>query len=191
VLDYMSPAEQLRSEAPPPASFEWLSGDAYHGPVVVRLDPEEDVPLPRRLDVVTPLLPKGAAGRAQTEPLFRFISVATTSSGEIVLLNSVGEVLVLSGDGSLRPLARLPSGHYHRTHMTVGPDGSVFISSGFQVRRIFRISPAGVVAVIASGLGDPEGIAVDDAGSLYVAENALHRVIRIGPLVTPPRASPR
>lgn len=190
VLDYTSPAEQLRSEAPPPATFEWLSGDAYQGPVVVRLDPEENVPLPRRLDVVAPLLPKGAAPGAKVEPLYRFISVATTSSGEIVLLNSVGEVLVLASDGRLRPLARLPSGHYHRTHMTAAPDGSVFVSSGFQIRQIFRISPEGVT-VIASGLGDPEGIAVDDAGDLFVAENALHRVIRISPVFTPPRAWPR
>ena len=176
--------------SPPPATFEWLSGDAYQGPVVVRLDPEENVPLPRRLDVVAPLLPKGAAPGAKAEPLYRFISVATTSSGEIVLLNSVGEVLVLTSDGRLRPLARLPSGHYHRTHMTAAPDGSVFVSSGFQIRQIFRISREGVT-VIASGLGDPEGIAVDDAGDLFVAENALHRVIRISPVFTPPRAWPR
>ena len=32
---------------------------------------------------------------------------------------------------------------------------------------------------------------VDDAGDLYVAENALHRVIRIRSTITPPRASPR
>jgi uncharacterized protein YjiK len=38
--------------------------------------------------------------------------------------------------------------------------------------------------VVAANLGDPEGIAVDDAGDLYVAENALHRVIRIRPALT-------
>jgi len=191
VVDYTSPEEELRSEAPPPASFEWLSGDAYQGPVVIRLDPEENVPLPRRLSVVAPLLPKGAVRRPEVEPLYRFISVATTASGEIVLLDSVGQVHVLASDGSLRPFARLPSGHYHRTHMAVGPDGSVFVSSGFQIRRIYRISPTGLVTVIASDLGDPEGIAVDDAGDLYVTENALHRVIRIRPVLTPPRAWPR
>ncbi len=123
------------------------------------------------------------------EPLYRFISVATTPSAEIVLLNSVGEVLVLSSDGALRQLARLPSGHYHRTHMAVGPDGSVFVSSGFQIRQIFRISPSGLVTSIAQNLGDAQGIAVDDAGDLYVAETALHRVIRISPSVTLPRSS--
>jgi hypothetical protein len=189
VLDYASPEEQLRSEAPPPAGFEWLSGDAYHGPVVIRLDPAENLPLPRRLDVVVPILPKGVPRRLAAEPLYRFISVATTPSAEIVLLNSVGEVLVLSSDGALRQLARLPSGHYHRTHMAVGPDGSVFVSSGFQIRQIFRISPTGLVTSIAQNLGDAQGIAVDDAGDLYVAETALHRVIRISPSVTLPRSS--
>ena len=187
VLDYASPEEQLRSEAPPPAGFEWLSGDAYHGPVVFRLDPAENIPLPRRLDVIAPILPRGVPRRLVAEPLYRFISVATTPSGEIVLLNSIGEVLVLPTNGALRHLARLPSGHYHRTHMAVGPDGSLFVSSGFQIRQIFRVSPEGVVTSIAKNLGDAQGIAVDDAGGLYVAETALHRVIWIGPPVTPPR----
>jgi hypothetical protein len=48
-----------------------------------------------------------------------------------------------------------------------------------------------MVTVVARDLGDPEGIAVDAAGDLYVAENALHRVIRIRAPITPPPASPR
>lgn len=191
VLDYASPEAELRSEAPPPASFEGLSGGAYHGPVVIRVDPTDDVPLPRRLGIVAPLLPKGPARPPGIEPLFRFISVATLASGDIVALDSVGEVLVVEGDGRVRALARLPAGHYHRTSMAVGPGGDVFVSGGFQIRRIFRVSPTGVVTTVARNLGDPEGIAVDEAGNLYVAENALHRVIRISPPVTPPPASPR
>ena len=191
VLDYTSPEVQQRSESPPPASFEGLSGDAYHGPVVVRLDPQEKVPLPRRFDLIVPLWPRGSARPVGSEPLFRFISAAATRSGAIVLLDSVGQVFLLTDDAVLRLLARLPSGHYHRTHMTVGPDGSVFVSSGFHIRKIFRVSPAGAVTVVARNLGDPEGIAVDDAGDLYVAESALHRVIRIRPPIRPPRASPR
>lgn len=191
VLDYVSPEVQQRSESPPPASFEGLSDDAYHGPAVVRLDPQEEVPLPRRFDLIAPLLPRGSARPAGIEPLFRFISVATTRSGTIVLLDSVGQVATLTDDAVLRPLARLPSGHYHRTHMTVGPDGSVFVSSGFHIRQVFRVSPTGAVTVVAQDLGDPEGIAVDDAGDLYVAESALHRVIRIRMPIRPPPASPR
>lgn len=191
VLDYTSPDEQRRSESPPPPSFEGLGDDAYRGPVVLRLDPREDVPLPRRLDVIPPLLPRHSIRAEGVEPLYRFISVATTASDGVVLLDSVGQLFVLDGDGTLRLLARLPSGHYHRTHMAVGPDGSVFVSSGFQIRRIFRVSPEGAVTVVAQDLGDPEGIALDGDGTLYVAENALHRVIRIRPPVTPPPPSPR
>lgn len=191
VLDYTSPEVQQRSEAPPPASFEGLGGSAYQGPVVTRLDPREDLPLPRRLDLIIPILPVRAAPPDGAEPLFRFISVATTRSDVIVLLDALGELFTLADDAVLRPLARLPSGHYHRTHMTVGPDGSVFVSSGFQIREIFRVSPTGTVTVVARNLGDPEGIAVDAAGDLYVAENALHRVIRIRAAVRPPPASPR
>ena len=191
VLDYASPEAQQRSETPPPASFDGLGATAYHGPVVVRLDPREDVPLPRRFDLITPILPARATPPPGVEPLFRFISAATTSSDGIILLDSVGQLFELTSERILRRLARLPAGHYHRTHIAVGPDGSVFVSSGFQIRQIFRVSPSGAVTVVARNLGDPEGIAVDDAGDLYVAENALHRVIRIRSLITPPRASPQ
>ena len=191
VLDYASPEAQQRSETPPPASFDGLDANAYHGPVVVRLDPRDDVPLPRRFDLVTPIFPGASAPPPGVEPLFRFISAAPTPSHGIVLLDSVGQLFVLTSERVLRPLARLPAGHYHRTHMAVGVDGTVFVSSGFQIRQIFRISPSGAVTVVARNLGDPEGIAVDDAGDLYIAENALHRVIRIRSRITPPPASPQ
>ena len=189
VLDYTSPEVQQRSENPPPASFESLGGNTYQGPVVLRLDPREDVPLPRRFDLATPILPRGSVSLAGIEPPFRFISAATTSSDGIIVLDSVGQLFVLASDAVPRLLARLPAGHYHRTHMAMGPDGSVFVSSGFQIRQIFRVSPAGVVTVVARDLGDPEGIAVDEDGALYVAENARHRVIRIRFPIRPPQAS--
>ena len=191
VLDYASPEAQQRSETPPPASFDGLDANAYHGPVVVRLDPRDDVPLPRRLDLIPPILPARSVPPPGVEPPFRFISAATTSSDGIVVLDSVGQLFALTGEGGLRSLARLPSGHYHRTHMAVGADGSVFVSSGFQIRKIFRVSPSGAVTVVARNLADPEGIALDDAGDLYVAESALHRVIRIRLPITLPRASTR
>src|SRR5207247_2266580 len=59
--------------------------------------------------------------------------------------------------------------------------GAVFVSRGFHIRELYRVSPAGVVTSIARDLGDPQGIAVDGSGALYVAETALHRIIRIVP----------
>ena len=81
----------------------------------------------------------------------------------------------------LRPIVRLPAGHYHRINLAIGPDGSVFVCGGFHIRQIYRISPGGDVSIVASDLGDPGGIVVDRDGALYVAETALHRIIRIVP----------
>jgi hypothetical protein len=182
VLDYASFESQLRSETPPPPSLDWLAAEDYMGPLVFRIDPEEDVPLPRRLEVVAPIFPKRSVRRVVGEPLHRFIAVVPLGQGELALLNSLGEVFLLSPEGDLRRLARLPSGHFHRTNMAVAPDGSIFVSSGFHIRELYRVSPAGGVTSIARNLGDPQGIVVDRAGALYVAETALHRIIRIVPI---------
>ncbi len=181
VLDYASPDVQLRAETPPPPGLESLAGDAYHGPVVLRVDPDEDLALPRRLDLVAPVFPRAPARRAGVEPMFRLVSVAAAPGGDIVVLSSIGEVIALGADGAARRLARLPSGHYHRTHMTVGPGGDVFVSSGFHIRDLYRIAPGGAVTAIARKLGDPGGIAVDAAGAVYIAEGAYHRIIRLVP----------
>jgi NHL repeat-containing protein len=181
VLDYASPEAQLRSEAPPPPGLDALAGDAYHGPLILRLDPDDDVPIPRRLDLVAPVFPRRPAPRPGVEPLFRLVSVAAAPAGHLVVLSSIGEVLTLGSDGWLRRLARLPSGHYHRTHLAVGPDGSIYVNSGFHIRVLYRVSPDGRVSTIARDLADPAGIAVDRAGDVYVSEGVHHRVIRIGP----------
>ena len=181
VLDFASAEGRLRSEAPAPPSLDWLTTEDYHGPLVFQLDPGEDVPLPRRLDLVVPLFPRGwSKGVARSFPP-RFVSVATSTADELLLLGSLGEVFRLTADGRLLLLARLPAGHYHRTHMAVAPDGSVLVSSGFHIRDLLRVSPGGVVMAVARGLGDPGGVAVDRAGAIYLAETALHRIIRIGP----------
>jgi len=179
-LDYASPETHLRSEIPVPPSLSALIEDGYLGPLVYRIDPREDRPLPRRADLLAPIFPRGAAPSARSEPLWRFIGVAAMGD-DLVFLTSVGEVLRLGADGVLRLLTRLPGGHYHRTNLTPHPDGSVLVCGGFQIRQIFRITPGGVVTTIASELGDPGGIAVDGAGVLYVPETALHRIIRIVP----------
>ena len=179
VLDYASFESQLRSEAPLPPWLDWLAAEDYQGPLVFRIDPADEVPLPRRLELVAPIFPKPPVRRLRGEPLNRFIAVAARSEGELALLTSVGELFLLSPEGRLRSVARLPSGHYHRTSMAVAPDGSVLVSSGFHIREVYRVSPAGIVTSVARDLGDPQGIAVDRTGALYIAETALHRIIRI------------
>ena len=180
-LDYASPETHLRSETRLPGSLLWLTEEGYRGPLVFRIDPREERPLPRRADLLSPIFPRGAAPRTALEPQWRLIGV-TAAGDDLVFLSVIGEVFRLGSDGELRLIAHLPAGHYHRTNVAMGLDGSVFVSGGFHIRQIFRISPAGQVSTVASELGDPGGIVLDREGALYVAETALHRVIRIAPL---------
>jgi len=177
-LDYASPETHLRSETPRAPSLSWLTEEGYRGPVVFRVDVHEEWPLPRRADLLLPILPRGGTLGAGREPRWRLIGVVAAGD-HLIVLNAIGEVFRLGPDGELRFMARLPAGHYHRTNLAVGPDGSVFVCGGFQIRQIFRISPAGEVSMVAGELGDPGGIVFDRAGALYVAETALHRIIRI------------
>jgi hypothetical protein len=177
-LDYVSPESHLRSEAPLPPSLSWLTEEGYRGPVVFRINVHEERPLPRRADLLSSILPQKEAVSAGREPLWRLIGV-TGAGRDLVFLSTVGGVSRLGPDGEHHVIARLPAGHYHRTNLATGPDGSVFVCGGFEIRQIFRISPAGQVSIVAGELGDPGGIVLDREGALYVAETALHRIIRI------------
>jgi hypothetical protein len=178
-LDYESPETHLRSETPLPPSLSWLTGEGYRGPLVFRIDVREERPLPRRADLLVSIFPRLGLPSTDQEPPWRLIAVTATQDGALVFLSAIGEVFRLGPDDGLKLVARLPAGHYQRTSMAVGADGSVFVSGGFHIRRIYCISPAGEVSSVASELGDPGGILLDRAGALYVAETALHRIIRI------------
>jgi hypothetical protein len=180
VVDYASPETRLRSETPLPPALEAAAGEGYQGPLVFRVD-IRDTALPRRLDLVPPLFPRAWSARPGEEPLSRFICVAPLPGEDLLLLDSLGQLFRLTPGVGLRRLARLPGGHYHRTNIALGADGSAYVSSGFHIRGLYRVSPAGAVTSIARELGDPAGIAVDRDGAVYVAETALHRIIRLRP----------
>jgi len=156
-----------------------LAAENYTGPIVFRIDPDENTPLPRRLELIAPFFPPPPMRRVPGEPMHRFVAIAPLEQGEFVVLSSIGEMVILSAEGKLRSLARLPSGHFHRTSMAVAPDGSVLVSAGFHIREVYRVSSAGVVTSLAHDLGDPQGVAVDRSGAIYIAETALHRIVRI------------
>jgi len=180
VVDHVDPAVSPGEDRGPPG-LEQLRDEDYRGPLVFRLTLDPDIPLPRRLDRVAPLFPRAWGGRQGGALLPRLISVAALATGDLALLSSTGVVYRLASDGAFSLLARLPPGHgqYNRTNMVPASDGSVFVSGGFQVGRIFRVSPGGAVTTIASNLADPEGIALDASGHLYLAESSFHRIVRL------------
>jgi hypothetical protein len=186
VVDHASFQTRQRAESPLPPALEAAVDDEYQGPLVVRID-ADSVALPRRLDLLPPLYPRAWATRAGEEAFSRFISVAALPGDDLLLLDSLGQVFRLTPGAPLVRIARLPAGHYHRTNVAVAPDGAAYVSGGFHIRGLYRVSPAGVVESIARELGDPAGLAIDREGAVYVAETALHRIIRLTTLPASPR----
>lgn len=180
VVDYADPVI-APGEEPGSSGLEQFREEDYRGPLIFRLSLEADIPLPRRLERLAPLFPRGWGGKTGGALLPRWISVAALPTGDAALLSSTGELFRLAPDGTLSSFARLPPGHgqYNRTNMIAAPDGSLFVSGGFHVGRIFHVSADGTVTTVASNLADPEGIALDGQGHLYVAESSFHRVVRL------------
>jgi hypothetical protein len=178
VVDHVDPAVSRPEERAPPG-LEPFRDEDYRGPLVFRVALEPGIPLPRRLDRMPPLFPRAWGGRRGGAFLPRLISVAPLGGNDIVLLASTGDLFRLSADGALAPLIRLPAGQYNRISMVGAPDGSIVVSGGFHVARIFRVEVDGSVTTLAANLGDPEGIVLGGDGYLYIAESAFHRIVRI------------
>jgi sugar lactone lactonase YvrE len=70
-------------------------------------------------------------------------------------------------------------------HLAFGPDGGLFVTgpTTSSYDCVHRIDPDGSTAVYYRGLGRPQGIAVDYAGSLYVAASLKGRrgIVRVTP----------
>jgi hypothetical protein len=180
VLDYVDPTVSPAEERGPPG-LEDLQGEDYRGPLLLSLALAPEVPLPRRLDRLAPTFPRGWGGRAGGALLPHLIALAAVPGGGVAALGSDGRLFRLTAEGQLRGFARLPAGRgeYNRTSMVAAPDGTIFVSAGFHAARLFRVSPDGSVAAVVEALGDPEGIALDDQGHLYLAESSFHRIVRL------------
>jgi hypothetical protein len=178
LVDNVDPLISTSEDRPPPG-LEQFRDEDYRGPLVFRLDLDPGIPLPRRLGRLAPFFPRGWSRGGAMLP--RFISIAATESGDLVLLSTAGELLRLDHDGTPKPFARLPRGQYNRISMVAAADGSILVSGGFHIGSVFRVTPDGVVTMLTTGLADPEGIATDADGVVYVAESALHRIVRLRP----------
>jgi hypothetical protein len=178
ILDYVDPRLSSAEERMPPG-LEQFRDEDYRGPLVLRLALDATIPLPRRLQRSAPLFPRAWGGRQGGALLPRLISVAPLPGGGLVFLSSSGELFRLGPDGVFASYASLPPGQYNRTTMAGAADGVVYVSGGFHMAAVFKVEPGGAVTAIAQNLADPEGIALDGRGDLYVAESSFHRILRV------------
>jgi predicted Rdx family selenoprotein len=175
VLDHVDPRITPADEAPP--GLEPLREEDYQGPVIFRLGLDVAAALPRRLDRRPPLFPRGWS-RPAGGPLLPHLVAVAPRAGDVALLASSGEVFRLGADGRLVPHATLPVGQYVRANMVAGPDGSLYVSAGFWVARLFRVGPDAAVTTLAERLADPQGLVLV-GDTLYLAESARHRIVRL------------
>ena len=160
-----------------PQGLEQFRDEDYRGPLVFRLSLDPRIPLPRRIDRMPPLFPRAWAGRAGGAMLPRLVAVAPIGD-ELAVVGSGGTLYRVAADSRLVPVVTLPSGQYLRINILAAADGGVFVSGGFSVGVIFRVSPDGAVTRLAGPLADPQGLALGPDGYLYVAESSLHRIVR-------------
>jgi NHL repeat-containing protein len=195
VLDYADPRLSPDEETHGLSGLEQFRDEDYRGPLLFRLTMDATIPLPRRLSTLAPFFPRAWGGRQGGAGLPRLVSVLPTPDGDVLVLSSRGRMFHVTADarpGSAKPPtgdrstaspalrlhAVLPPGQYDRTTMAAGRGGAVFVGGGFHVGAVFRVAGSGAVSVVARDLADPEGIALDGQGRLYVAESSLHRIVR-------------
>ena len=61
--------------------------------------------------------------------------------------------------------------NYFTPGVTVDDSGNVYVSD-YMTGKVFKVTPSGVVSTLATGLGQPRGLAVDALGNVYVANFA-------------------
>jgi hypothetical protein len=179
IVDHVDPVLSPHDELLTPG-LEQFRDEDYRGPLLFRLAMDPAIPLPRDVGRLAPLFPRGWNGAVGGRFLPRLVAVAPRAH-DLVVLSSAGELFTIEDGGGLMPWVKLPAGQYHRVNIVAAPDGMVYVSGGFWVARVFRISPAGTVTTIATDVADPQGIALDARGNIYVAESSLHRILRITP----------
>lgn len=71
------------------------------------------------------------------------------------------------------------SGGQEMVSLAVAPDGTVY-ATDTAAGTVYRRTPPGAVEIVARGLGAPMGIAVTEAGEVWVAEHGGDRITRLG-----------
>ena len=109
------------------------------------------------------------------------------TQGDIVFADDID---AMSGTDRVRtitpagtPLAIIDATRTSPRGMAVDPDGNFLLVEQTGGGRLVRITPAGVVSVVATGLGTPYGVAVDKGGQIFVTSSTANdgRLFSISP----------
>ena len=97
--------------------------------------------------------------------------LAFAPDGTMFVGDRTGTLFKVNAAGRVVPFAILPPS-VAAFHVAVGPEEEVYVSGPTlsSCDPIYRVDRRGEVAVYADGFGRPQGLAVDEDGTLYAAE---------------------
>jgi sugar lactone lactonase YvrE len=114
-----------------------------------------------------------AAGRAEVVAGEMGVAcgIAFDAAGALYVGDRSGTVFRVAPDGEVRPFATLPPS-VAAFHLAAAPEGGLYATGPTMAARdaVYRVDPEGRVTAICRSFGRPQGLAVDAAGRLHVAE---------------------
>ena len=107
--------------------------------------------------------------------------VAVATDGTVYVADSASKKVVRL-DPSGKPAGQLEGSFVEPFGVAIGPEGSIFVLDSLGQDSLLRFSSAGAVeARLGAGIGmySPRGLAIDAAGSIYVADTGRGRVVKL------------
>jgi sugar lactone lactonase YvrE len=140
-------------------------------PTSMAIDPNGDLYVSSRFEgAVYRLDEKGAAHPFATD-LGVACGLAFTPDGTLFVGDRSGTIFKVDREGRATAFAALPPS-IAAFHLAIGPDQTVYVTVPTLATydAVYKVAPSGEVSVLTKRFGRPQGIAIDDAGSLFVVE---------------------
>lgn len=139
-------------------------------PTSLAFDPAGRLHVSSRFDGAVSRLDADGASEVMASDLGIACGIAFDGSGTLYVGDRSGTVFRIAPGGETSSAATLPAS-VAAFHLAMAPDGLYITGPTLGPRDcVYRLVPGGTPEVVAEGFGRPQGLAVDRAGRVHVAE---------------------